>query len=124
MNGLNRIFLLGRLGNDPEMFTSTKGQQYTGLSLATDRVYESGEEGKKTKTTDWHYVRVWGKAAQSCAKFLSKGQAVLVEGYLTQYAKNKSADEPSGRIERKVSINAIRVDFLPRASINEPKTPE
>lgn len=115
MQGLNRIFLLGYLGQDPKTYSTKNGQQYTGLSIATHRYSaaprdeEDGEEAKEK--TDWHYVHVWGKQAENCAKYLSKGQGVMVEGYLTQYRK----ESEDGEIQSKVSINALHVTFLPRA---------
>lgn len=124
MQGLNRIFILGRLGNAPQMYSTAKGRSYTGLSLATQRTTNIDEESGKTKdTTDWHYIRVWGKQAENCAKYLTKGQPVLVEGYLSQYAKANATPELDAslkqRPDKRVSITAIRVDFLPRAKMSE-----
>lgn len=125
MQGLNRIFLLGRLGNDPQMYSTSQGHPYTGLSLATHRQGVPDDSGNKGKDiTDWHYIRVWGKQAESCAKYLTKGQPILVEGYLTQYSKanedkTASLDGLSVKPEKKVTITALRVDFLPRAKMSE-----
>lgn len=125
MQGLNRIFLLGRLGNDPQIYSTSQGRPYTGLSLATHRPGTPDESGNRGKEiTDWHYIRVWGKQAESCAKYLTKGQPVLVEGYLTQYAKTGDNETSSFeglevKPEKKVTITALRVDFLPRAKMSE-----
>ncbi len=112
MNGLNRIFIMGFLGSDPQTHPTKTGKKYTSLSIATHR-HIGGVEGEGEKkfkqATDWHYVRVWGKEAETCARYLSKGNPVLVEGYLTQYAQQRE-----GKIERRTSIHAIHVDFLPR----------
>lgn len=113
MNGLNRIFLMGRLGNSPQLYSTKGGKTYAGLSVATHRYKSNSAESEQegSETTDWHFVRVWGTQAQTCAKYLSKGQPVLVEGYLSHYtvSSDKFGDE------KKTSINAIRVEFLPKS---------
>jgi single-strand DNA-binding protein len=117
MQGLNRIFLMGRLGNTPMISTSKNGNSYTALSLATHRPAAGQEEGGQKEITDWHFVRVWGKQAENCAKYLEKGQVVMVEGYLTQYLQPKDG----GETEKKTGVTAVRVNFLPRAiSRDEP----
>ncbi len=116
MNGTNRVFILGFLGSAPQTRNTKSGGNYTALSIATHRYLGGDEAGKKT-ATDWHYVRVWGKQGESCAKYLTKGQFVHVEGYLTQYAQ-----ERDGKVERHTGINALRVDFLPRANNEEPSS--
>ena len=110
MQGINKLFILGNLGNAPQIQTGKTGQPYAHLSIATHRTF-SGEDGKK-EATDWHNVRVWGRQAETCAKYLQKGQPVFVEGYLSNY----NISQEDGKTERRVGINALRVDFLPRAS--------
>jgi single-strand DNA-binding protein len=127
MQGINKIFLMGYLGSTPKLNSSSGGKQYTGLSLATHRTSQRRLDGRdsslsgdgdnslaeasdKKKTTDWHYVHVWGKQAELCTKYLTKGQPVMVEGYLTQYTQKNEAGVPKTR----TSINALKVEFLPR----------
>ncbi|MEQ1665394.1 MAG: single-stranded DNA-binding protein [Bdellovibrionales bacterium] len=129
MQGINKIFLMGYLGSTPKLNSSSGGKQYTGLSLATHRSTQrrfdgrdsslsgegdnsSAEANDKKKATDWHYVHVWGKQAELCTKYLTKGQPVMVEGYLTQYTQKNEAGVPKTR----TSINALKVEFLPRLS--------
>jgi single-strand DNA-binding protein len=116
MQSLNRIFLMGYLGNNPELYTTKSGKQFTGLSVAINRstyTGEDGEDGKpiKQSTTEWHYVKAWGKQADTCHKYLKIGAPVFIEGYVTQYQLKKEGKEP----ERTTGINAISVKFLPRA---------
>lgn len=113
MQGLNRIFLLGYLGSEPQLYSTKSGRQYAGLSLATHRIRGGAEdEGERKEATDWHFVRVWGKQAETCTKYLTKGQPVMVEGYLTQYTQVQAdGSEP----RKRTGINAIKVEFLPRA---------
>ena len=113
MQGLNKIFLLGYLGNDPQLLSAKNGHFYTSLNVATHRPHLNKETSTESNsTTDWHYVRVWGKLAETCSKYLVRGQPVLVEGYLTYYSK---ADEATGETKYQTGINALKVEFLPRA---------
>lgn len=113
MNGLNKIFILGYLGSDPKMQEAKSGTQYASLNIATHRMVSLGE-GEQQKQTDWHFVRVWGRQAETCTKYLSKGSPVFVEGYMTQY----SVPKPDGSSERRTGIQALNVSFIPTRSGN------
>ncbi len=116
MQGFNRLFLLGRLGSDPKPYTAATGEPYIGLSVATQRKNRDPEDPNSKGATDWHFVRVWGKHAENCQKYLTKGQGVMIEAYLTPYTRLKpGTSEP----ERKIGITAIRVEFLPRTKPTE-----
>lgn len=78
---LNRVFLIGRLGRDPELRYSPSGQPVASFSLATDESYKN-KDGEKVEVTEWHNVTVWGKPAEFAGNFLSKGRLVYVEGKL------------------------------------------
>ncbi len=83
MNSLrNRVQLIGRLGNDPEIRNLEKGNKMARLSLATNDSY-IGKDGKKTEETQWHNLVVWGKLSDICEKYLKKGMEVAIEGKLT-----------------------------------------
>ena len=111
MYGFNRVFILGNLGKQPELEQSENGQNYTNLSIATNHLSRS-KEGERQ--TDWFWVRVWGKQAENCTRYLQKGQGVMVEGYLNSYKSEKP--DGSGRPETRVGINAIKVEFLPKST--------
>ncbi len=78
---LNKVILIGRLGRDPEMRYTPSGQPVTNFSLATDESY-TGKDGQKVQKTEWHRIVVWGKQAEFCGNYLSKGRLVYVEGKL------------------------------------------
>ena len=84
MNGVNKVILFGRLGQDPQTLLTKDGQNYARLSLAT-HYYLRDKDGESEKRTNWHKVNVFGKKADICAKFLKKGAAVYVEGYLSTF---------------------------------------
>jgi single-strand DNA-binding protein len=109
MNGINRVFLMGFLGADPEKLTSKKGKSYVRLSVSTHH-NKRLENGSKEKTTTWHRVAVFGKTAENCEKSLSCGSALAVEGYLSKYVYEKE----DGTEAQATSIVAQQVHFLGR----------
>jgi single-strand DNA-binding protein len=72
----SKIIIIGNLGRDPELKFTADGKAVANFSVATSRKY-----GEKDETT-WFRVSVWGKQAESCNTYLSKGSKVLVEGRL------------------------------------------
>lgn len=74
------ITIIGRLGRNPEMRVMPNGENITSLSVACDRKYTKGSE--RVSETTWFRVSVYGKQAESCNMWLSKGKLVLVEGRL------------------------------------------
>ena len=75
----NRIILAGNLGRDPELRYTPSGQAVTNLSVATNEVW-TDQQGERQERTIWWRVSVWGKQAEACSQYLSKGKQVLVEG--------------------------------------------
>ena len=71
-----KLILIGNLGSNPEMRFTPSGDPVTTFSVATSRKY-----GEKDETT-WFRVSVWGKQAETCNQYLTKGSKVLVEGRL------------------------------------------
>jgi len=108
MNGVNKVMILGRLGQDPQDLTTRDGKPYSRLSLATN-YYLRNEEGRAEKKTEWHRVTVFGKKAELCKQFLKKGSPVFVEGYLSTY----ETEDDAGNKKWHTSITANDVTFLP-----------
>lgn len=77
-----KLVIVGNLGRDPEMRYTPSGQAVTHLNIATNRRW-TGNDGQQQEETIWFRVSVWGKQAEACNQYLSKGQQVLVEGRLT-----------------------------------------
>ena len=79
MRGVNRVFLVGHLGRDPETRTSQSGDvTYATFSLATGRSRKEGD--RWVEATDWHRVKVFNTQAEMCGRYLEKGSMVSVEG--------------------------------------------
>jgi single-strand DNA-binding protein len=77
-----KLIIIGNLGNDPEMRHIPSGQAATNFSVATNRKW-TGSDGQLNEETVWFQVSTWGKLAERCNQYLTKGQKVFCEGRLT-----------------------------------------
>lgn len=107
MSGVNKVIVLGRLGADPEVKTVTGGQNVARLSVATSENW-TDREGQKQERTEWHRIVVWGKLAELCGKYLSKGRQVYVEGRL----QTRQWEDQQGQKRYTTEIVANTVQFL------------
>lgn len=83
MNALrNKVQLIGRLGQDPEIINFANGDKMAKFSLATDDSYKD-KEGKKVERTDWHNIVVKGGLVKVVENYVNKGQEIALEGKLT-----------------------------------------
>jgi single-strand DNA-binding protein len=106
---LNKHMIIGTLGNDPELRYTQNNHAVCRLSVATTEKY------KEKETTTWHTVNCWGKTAEACAKYLSKGKKVYVEGPIRA---NKFTDKKG--IERTtMEVTAEKVEFLSPRQVGE-----
>jgi len=81
MNGtLNKVMLIGHLGDDVKMHYFEGGGCVGRFPLATNEVYTNKTSGEKITNTDWHNVVLRNKAAEICEKYLSKGDKIYIEG--------------------------------------------
>ena len=80
--GLNKVMIIGRLGVDPELRYTQNNTAVANLRIATDESWTDRQSGEKREATEWHRVVVWGRQAETCDKYLSKGRLVFVEGRL------------------------------------------
>lgn len=81
MASVNKVILLGRVGNPPELKQTQNGGMLTTLSLATNSVWMD-KQGQKQEDVQWHNLVVWGKQAENVAKYVNKGDQLYVEGQL------------------------------------------
>jgi single-strand DNA-binding protein len=79
MASLNKAFLIGNLGKDPEIRVTTAGQTVATFSLATTERIKT-KDGKSEDRTEWHRVVLWGKLAEIARDYLHKGKTVYIEG--------------------------------------------
>lgn len=81
MPSLNRAMILGNLGSDPEVRSTSSGTRVATLSVATNRSY-TRRDGSEVDDTEWHQVTLWERLAEIAEEYLSKGDRVYVEGRL------------------------------------------
>ncbi len=79
MAGVNKVILLGRLGQDPEVRTLPSGGKVVNFSLATSENY-TNKSGEKVEQTEWHRVELWDNLANIAEQYLKKGDMAYVEG--------------------------------------------
>jgi len=79
---INKVILVGNLGQDPETRHTNGGNSVTQLRLATTEKFKD-RDGAMQERTEWHTVIVWGKQGEACGRHLTKGRQVYVEGRLT-----------------------------------------
>jgi len=109
MSHVNKVFVLGNLGRDPELRYTEGGKPVARLSVATTRRWTNRESGETVEETEWHRVSVWGKQAEMCDKFLSKGNKVHVEGRLRTSSWD---DKETGKKRYSTEVVAENVAFL------------
>ncbi len=76
---VNKAILIGRLGADPEVRYTPDGTMVTNFRLATDLQWKD-KNGEKLQRTEWHRIVTFGKLAEICSNYLSKGKLVFIEG--------------------------------------------
>ncbi|MFV8333254.1 single-stranded DNA-binding protein [Flavobacterium sp.] len=103
----NRVQLIGRVGQDPEVKTLDGGKKLATVSIATNDVYYK-ENGDKVEQTEWHRVTAWGKTADIIEKYVVKGKEIGIEGKLT----HRSYDDKNGEKRYVTEIVANEVLLL------------
>lgn len=81
MGNLNKVFLIGRLGADPEPKTTTSGRSVLNITLASSEHYKD-KSGNKQERTEWHRLVFWEKTADIVSRYCHKGSQLFVEGSL------------------------------------------
>jgi single-strand DNA-binding protein len=110
MASLNTVFLMGNLTRDPEVRYTGGGQAVANLGLACNRVYNT-KSGEKKEEVCYVRIVVWGKQAENCGQYLSKGSAIFVEGRL----QSRSWEANDGQKRSALEVVALRVQFLGKA---------
>ncbi len=105
---VNKVILLGRLGQDPELKYTPSGAAVCNFSLATSESWSDKNSGQKQERTEWHRVVVWGKLAELCNQYLAKGRQAFVEGRL----QTRSWEDQQGNKKYTTEIVASNVQFI------------
>ena len=116
MASLNRVLLIGNLGADPELSYTPSGTAKATVRLATHEVW-TNKSGEKGERTEWHRVIAWGRLAEICGEYLTKGRQVFVEGRL----QTRSWEDRDGNKRWTTEIVATNMQMLgsPRTAPSE-----
>ena len=105
---LNKVMLIGQLGDDIKMHYFEGGGCVGRFSLATNETYTDKSSGEKVTNTDWHNILVRNKAAEICQKYLAKGDKVYLEGRL----KTRKWTAENGQDRYTTEVNVDEFTFL------------
>lgn len=107
---LNKVILIGRLTNDPEMRTTPAGQPVCNFRMATNRVWTNQTTQQKQEKTEYHSIVAWRRLAEIASQFLTKGSLVLIEGRL----ETRSWQDSAGNKRFRTEIVAENLQLGPR----------
>ncbi|MGK2896815.1 MAG: single-stranded DNA-binding protein [Candidatus Makana argininalis] len=144
--GVNKVILIGKLGNDPEIKNMVNGSTMVNISIATSEIWKDKNTGEKKEKTEWHRVVFFGKIADIAGEYLHKGSQVYIEGslhtrkwqdnngnykYITEVIVNmngrmqmlgnkkiKSENENNNKLDLNFKKNFKDSEFLKNKSIN------
>ena len=105
--GLNKVMLIGNLGNDPETRYTQGGAAVTSIGIATNETWKDKQTGEKQERTEWHNVTFFGRLAEVAGEYLRKGSKVYVEGRL-----RTNSWEKDGQKHYKTEIIASEMQML------------
>ena len=117
-SGINKVIIVGNLGQDPEIKYTAGGAAVTTLSIATSDSWKDKDSGMDQERTEWHRVVLWRRLAEIAGEYLKKGSKVYIEGQL-----QTRKWEQEGQTRYTTEIIARDMQFLDsRGSSNTPST--
>ncbi len=105
---INKVILIGNLGQNPEVRYSPSGQAICNLSIATSESWTDKNNGQKQEKTEWHRLVVFGKLAELCGQYLAKGRQIYVEGKL----QTRQWQDKEGQTRYTTEVVAQVIQFL------------
>lgn len=112
---LNKVILVGRLTQDPELRNTTSGSAVCSFGLATNRVWTDRQTSEKKNASEFHNIVLWRRLAEIASQYLKKGSLVLIEGRL----QTRSWDDPSGVKKYKTEIIGESMQLAPRSTSSD-----
>ena len=100
---MNKVLLTGRLTRDPEIRSTASGKTVASLSLATNEYIGNGKE-----RAEFHSIVAWGRLAETCGRFLGKGQQITVEGRI----QTRTWDDTTGKRHWRTEVVAATIEML------------
>lgn len=112
MNNLrNKVQLIGRLGQNPEIVNLESGKKLAKFSIAINESYKNAK-GEKVESTQWHNIIAWGPTATVIEKYVTKGQEVAIEGKLN----NKKFEDKTGTTRYVTEIVANEIQMFSKSA--------
>jgi len=105
--GVNKVILIGNLGDEPELRYTGAGDAVCNMSLATNESY-TDSDGNEVQKTEWHDVVAWGRLGEVCNEYLDKGSQVYFEGKL----QSRSWEDDDGNTRYSTEVKAQEMMFL------------
>jgi single-strand DNA-binding protein len=105
--GVNKVILIGNLGQDPELKYTGQGTAVCNMSLATNESY-TDRDGEEVQNTEWHDVVAWGRMGEVCNEYLEKGSRVYFEGKL----ETNEWEDQDGNTRYSTQVKARNMTFL------------
>ncbi len=110
MSGVNKVILIGTLGKDPEVTTTTGGNSVAKFSIATSEKY-TDRQGVKQEKTEWHNLVAWGKLGELIGRSLKKGKMAYFEGKLA----TRSWEDQAGNKRYATEVVVRDMTFISRS---------
>ncbi|MFQ6082716.1 MAG: single-stranded DNA-binding protein [Candidatus Aminicenantia bacterium] len=109
VNSLNKVFLIGHLGREPEIRYIAQGERPVArFTLATNEVFFNRATNENEKRTEWHRIVAWGRLAEFCEKYLTKGKQIYLEGKL----RTRTWEDKAGNKRSTTEIEAQNIVLL------------
>lgn len=117
---MHKIVIIGNLGRDPEMRYTPSGQGVTSFSVASNRRYRTAD-GEQREETMWFNVNAWGRQAEICNQYLTRGSQVYVEGTLTTRIFTGNDGQP--RVSNDVRMTEMQMIGSRGGGMDEERAP-
>ena len=108
MAGINKVIIVGNLGNDPEIRTTPNGEMIANISVATSESWTDKNTGEKKTQTEWHRIVLYRRLAEIVGQYLTKGSQVYIEGRL----KTRKWQDSNGQDRYTTEIQGDNLQML------------
>ncbi|AHG79418.1 MULTISPECIES: single-stranded DNA-binding protein [Pasteurellaceae] len=129
MAGINKVIIVGNLGNDPEMRTMPNGEAVANISVATSESWNDKNTGERRELTEWHRIVFYRRQAEVCGQYLRKGSKVYIEGRLRtrkwqdQNGQDRYTTEIQGDVLQMLDSRNSSNGYEGQQTVNQQQTP-
>lgn len=129
MAGINKVIIVGNLGNDPEMRTMPNGEAVANISVATSEAWNDKNTGERRELTEWHRIVFYRRQAEVCGQYLRKGSKVYIEGRLRtrkwqdQNGQDRYTTEIQGDVLQMLDSRNSSNGYEGQQTVNQQQTP-